>query len=155
MMFKKNALFLGVSSCGRNRLRRDKLPVIDGSAAEHNNLALPPPSIATPTVDYGAIFAASCASFFISHGDRANFASVFNDFLTQMQVKRLKYPKRHLDGPALKKPQNVMNENLDNFFKSSTIASSIREEQSSGSLNYLDDNDLLSENLLQRSDSFP
>lgn len=86
---------------------------------------------ATPAVaniDFSRIFAAACASFFISEGDRPTFASAFNDFLTHMSIKRLTFPRKHLNGHLLQKPEGVLNENLEYFFKTSSIASQVRKK---------------------------
>ena len=97
--------------------------------------AILPATPAATVVDYEKIFAASCASYFISEGDRPTFASAFNDFLTQMSIKRLTFPERHLHGLPLQKPEGVLNENLDHFFKTSSIASSLRKKAPEGDSN--------------------
>ncbi|KAF2351121.1 hypothetical protein FHG87_018123 [Trinorchestia longiramus] len=90
--------------------------------------AINPATPATANIDFTRIFAAACASFFISEGDRSTFASAFNDFLTQMSIKRLTFPRKHLNGDLLQKPEGVLNENLEYFFKTSSIASQVRKK---------------------------
>ena len=87
-----------------------------------------PSTPATANVDFNRIFAASCAAFFISEGDRPTFASAFNDFLSQMSIKRLTFPRKLLNGEPLQKPEGVLNENLEYFFQTSLIASTVRKK---------------------------
>ena len=141
-------LFAG--SLGRLRTASvDRLPGIDdlryhGPRSWGGPSAIvggPSPTIlpATPAatvVDYEKIFAASCASHFISEGDRPTFASDFNDFLTQMSIKHLTFPRRHMHELSLQKPEGVLNQNLDHFFKSSSIASSLRKKSPDSDSNH-------------------
>ncbi|XP_047736780.1 uncharacterized protein LOC108682924 isoform X2 [Hyalella azteca] len=126
---------------GRRATSVDKLPGIatdrrlgsrswggSNTAVSTTTTTALPTAPVTANIDFTQIFAAACASFFISEGDRQTFASAFNDFLTQMSIKRLTFPRKHLNGAYLQKPEGVLNENLEYFFKTSSIASQVRKK---------------------------